>query len=44
MISPEKQYANKKYYREHKEQICAKKRKQYYEKIKNMYKKENNNE
>ena len=39
-ITLEKQLANKKYYKEHKEQICEKKRKQYYEKIKQFYSKD----
>lgn len=36
-ISVEKQIANKKYYREHKKEICKKKRKQYLEKCMNKY-------
>lgn len=36
-ISVEKQIANKKYYREHKEEICKKKRLQYLKKCKKEY-------
>ena len=36
-----KQEYNKNYYRKNKDRICEKKRKQYYEKIKKQFKKEN---